>query len=192
VLGSELIQFGDAMPLGNGRFRLQRLLRGRGGTEWAVSRHEVGDNFLVIERASVQSIRLPRWAKGSEVAAALQNSGAAAEITLSAESLRPPTPTRLRATTSSGGGVEFRWERRSRHGWAWIDEVDAPIGESREAYEVTVIGSTASLKFVASQAQLMITREQLSAAGTGPATVQLRQIGVWAVSRPAELNLVLS
>src|SRR5206468_2344903 len=35
VLGSELIQFGNALSLGRGRFRLSRLLRGRGGSEWA-------------------------------------------------------------------------------------------------------------------------------------------------------------
>ena len=35
ILGDELIQFGDAAPLSAGGFRLSRLLRGRGATEWA-------------------------------------------------------------------------------------------------------------------------------------------------------------
>jgi hypothetical protein len=34
LIGDELIQFGAAEPIGNNRFRLSRLLRGRLGTEW--------------------------------------------------------------------------------------------------------------------------------------------------------------
>ena len=36
MLGAELIQFGRAEPLGQGRYRLSRLLRGRGGSDDAI------------------------------------------------------------------------------------------------------------------------------------------------------------
>ena len=32
----------------------------------------------------------------------------------------------------------MRWTRRSRAGWRWIDGVDAPLGEERERYRVTL------------------------------------------------------
>ena len=61
VIGSELIQFGEATPVRPGQFRLSRLLRGRGGTEWASSIHGVGDLFCVIESGAVQPLILPSW-----------------------------------------------------------------------------------------------------------------------------------
>ena len=49
LLGQELIQFGAAEPLGEGRFRLSRLLRGRRGTEWAAALHETEEPFALID-----------------------------------------------------------------------------------------------------------------------------------------------
>ena len=37
-----------------------------------------------------------------------------------------------------GGDLLFSWRRRSRSGFAWLDGVDAPLGEAREAYRVGV------------------------------------------------------
>jgi len=57
LVGNELLQFADVDPLGAGRFRLTRLVRGCGGTESALDDHAVGDLFLLINRASMQPIR---------------------------------------------------------------------------------------------------------------------------------------
>jgi len=67
MLGEELLQFGMAEPLGAGRFRLRRLLRGKLGTEWAVSHHTAGETFVVIDPEALQPVRLPTWTKGSAV-----------------------------------------------------------------------------------------------------------------------------
>src|SRR3546814_1448079 len=56
LLGEELIQFGVAEPLGGGRFRLSRLLRGRRGTEWATGTHAVGEGFVLIDQASLAAV----------------------------------------------------------------------------------------------------------------------------------------
>ncbi|MDE2043383.1 MAG: phage tail protein, partial [Alphaproteobacteria bacterium] len=57
MLGNELIQFGSAQPLGGGLWQLSRLLRGRRGTEFAISSHMVGDNFALLNPASM--VQLP-------------------------------------------------------------------------------------------------------------------------------------
>lgn len=56
MVGDELLQFADVDPLGAGRFRLTRLVRGCGGTESALDDHAVGDLFLLINPASMQPI----------------------------------------------------------------------------------------------------------------------------------------
>jgi len=70
IIGSELVQFGDVTPLGSGRFRLARFLRGRrDGTETALSTHTIGEIFCLIDSGSLQPIPLPISSIGKEVSA---------------------------------------------------------------------------------------------------------------------------
>ena len=69
VIGQELIQFGAVTPLGDGRFHLARLLRGRMGTESAISGHSLDEIFCLIEPGSLQPIVLPALSAGVEVTA---------------------------------------------------------------------------------------------------------------------------
>lgn len=185
VVGRELIQFGQVTPLGTGQFRLERLLRGRGGTESAAGSHQSGEAFCLITRDSLVPIRLPAWAAGSTVSA--QTTDASAALDFTAESLRPPAPVNLIAASQGNGGVALSWTRRSRFGWSWIDEVDAPLGESTEQYRVTITGSAGTVELVANQPNLSLAPSDLAAAGTGAATIEVRQIGDWAASHPAQL-----
>ena len=75
---------------------------------------------------------------------------------------------------------------------AWLDEVDAPLGESREQYRVTLIGAAASLDLTCDQPSLVIPSTDLASVGGGAATIEVRQLGDWAASRPAQINLNLS
>lgn len=191
VLGPELLQFGVATPLADGSWRLSRLLRGRAGTEWATDAHSAGEMFCVIAGGGIQSIALPPWIIGSDVTVSA-GAGAAATLTLSGESLRPPSPVELSAEQQQDGGLSISWTRRSRIGWAWTDQVDAPLGEGREQYEVTIIGTGGTIELVADQQSLSVPAEQRASAGAGPATIEVRQIGDWALSRPAQLTITLS
>lgn len=112
-------------------------------------------------------------------------------VTLSGETLKPPSPVFVQASWLSGGDLQLGWTRRSRQGWSWIDEIDAPIGEAREQYRVTVSGVTASLEVETGQPSLTIAAAMLAGVGTGPAVIEIRQIGDWAASRPAGLTLTL-
>src|SRR5690606_17980385 len=53
LLGDELIQFARASPLGAGRWRLDALLRGRGGTEAAVNAHAVNESFVLLDASPI-------------------------------------------------------------------------------------------------------------------------------------------
>ena len=72
VLGSELLQFGSAEPLGDGRWRLSRLLRGRAGTEWAIDVHTVGEAFALVEGDTLTAVELPSLV-GAKVRASMRN-----------------------------------------------------------------------------------------------------------------------
>lgn len=67
LVGAELIQFGQADPIGAGQFRLSRLVRGIRGTE--VAAHSIGEQFLLVESGALKPIALPPWAAGYDVTA---------------------------------------------------------------------------------------------------------------------------
>lgn len=191
VIGNEVIQFANAASLGGGRFRLTRLLRGRWGTECAVSTHATGEAFCLIQPGNVQPVVLPISAIGLSVIAD-DRRGDTAQVQLRGESVRPWTPVNVQATIEAAGDLALSWTRRSRAGSSWIDEVDVPLGETREDYRVTVIGALASAEFVTTEPSLTIAASDLAALGSGTAQVEVRQIGDWAASRPAQIAITLA
>jgi hypothetical protein len=98
LLRKEIIQFGQADPIGPGKFRLSRLARGLRGTEWAVSDHSIDDRFVLIEPNTLQTIPLPPWALGYEVSVICGE--ASASITV------PGKPTPEAIAEPSGGATE--------------------------------------------------------------------------------------
>lgn len=70
ILGRELIQFGSAVNIGPGRFRLSELVRGRGGTDEAAV-HEADEPFVLLDRDAVRPISIPGWVPASRIIAKL-------------------------------------------------------------------------------------------------------------------------
>ncbi|WP_028970118.1 phage tail protein [Sphingomonas sp. URHD0057] len=78
ILGREIVQFGDAVPIGPGRFRLSRLLRGRDRTGWATVGHTTDEWFVLIETDALRVIELPSWSIGAQASAKGIGAGAGA------------------------------------------------------------------------------------------------------------------
>lgn len=178
--GGELIQFGRAVSLGAGRWRLERLLRGRRGTESSVA--TTGAAFVMLDPERAVAIDLPMTALGGAVR--VMASGVAdpepveARTTINGLSVRPPAPVGL----GWRQGV-LRWVRRSRLGWTWSDRVDAPLAEEREEWRVTIIRANGD-------------RRDLSSGTNSVAVdlaegdrVEVRQRGTWTESLPAVLTM---
>ncbi|WP_380784573.1 phage tail protein [Sphingomonas sp. R86521] len=182
VVGSELVQFGSAAPLGGGRWRLTRLLRGRRGTEAAVP--VVGDRFVLLEREAARAIELPVSAIGREVRVMASGVGDDDPVELrcmiGGASVVPPSPVHLRIE-----GATLRWVRRSRAGWRWIDRVDAPLGEESEAYRVAIAGA-AGARVVDCAVPYLDLAAGDRVAGT---TIEVRQVGQFGESIAATLVL---
>jgi hypothetical protein len=191
LIGNELIQFGSALPLGPGQFRLTRLLRGRGGTEWAAADHAIGDRFVLIDLTALQPIPLPMPTIGSVVVVSEQGGPATTSALVTGEALRPPSPAHLGGELRGTGELNVSWTRRSRLGWAWVDEIDAPLGERVEAYVVTVAGPAGTIERQCDTPAVTLAPVELATVGSGAATISVRQIGDLGASRPAELSLTL-
>jgi hypothetical protein len=107
------------------------------------------------------------------------------------EALRPPCPAQVEAAPTPAGELEVSWVRRSRHGWAWLDDMDAPLGEARELYRVALEGAGGIIEVETSATALNFDADQLAIVGTGIATLSIRQLGDLAASRAATMTINL-
>jgi hypothetical protein len=112
-------------------------------------------------------------------------------VSVRAEGSRPPSPVDLRIEPQPNGDLALSWIRRSRLGFAWVDEIDAPLGETQEQYRVAVTASANSIELVTDQPTAVVTAEALTDLGAGPAVITVRQIGDFAASKPAQLDVNL-
>jgi hypothetical protein len=193
LVGSEIVQFGGAEALGDGAFRLSRLLRGRGGTEWAISGHGAGDAFVLIGAASLRQIAVPDWSSGLPITVrqSLGQGDASTTLTITGDSLRPWSPVDLGAALTLTGDLEIRWTRRSRVRCGWLDDVDMPLGERAEQYGVAITMGTQVVEYSCDAPSLIVAAADVASLGTGTATIAVRQIGDWGASRPAETQIIL-
>ncbi|ODU21313.1 MAG: hypothetical protein ABS87_07035 [Sphingomonas sp. SCN 67-18] len=190
LVGDELIQFGQARPLGGNRWRLERLTRGRRGTEWAIAGHVAGERFILIEPETLLAYDPPLSAVGGRARVMAVGVGDIAEPVEAlaegiGEALRPPAPVKL-AAARADGALHLRWTRRSRVGWRWSDHVDAPIGEESEAYRVTIARGDGASATVDVAGPALV--HPLDGYG-GALSISVVQRGTSAVSRAATLIL---
>ena len=191
AIGGELIQFGDAAPLGGRRFRLSRLLRARRGTEWAAAGHAAGEPFTLITRDTLATIEGPAGAEAHVLASGIGDvpEAAAASRTIGVEMLRPPCPVHLQARETADGDLAITWVRRSRIGWVWTDGADTPLGEEAERYRLDISGPGFSRSVETLSPAFLYTAALRAADGAGPLSLSIVQSGSFAASRPASLIL---
>jgi len=194
LLGAELIQFVRAIPLGARIWRLEGLLRGRGGTENAVSGHAAGEPFALLD---ANPMLLDGSVIGQNATATIaaigvgDNSPVVASITCRGLTQRPLFPVHPSASTMEDGGLLLAWTRRARGAWGWLDGVDTPLHEQTELYEVIVgtAAAPAAMWTTSGQTLALSPAQVASLRVSNPgAPVTVRQRGSYAVSDPLLLT----
>ncbi|MGE4429148.1 MAG: phage tail protein [Sphingobium sp.] len=199
LLGREMIQFGQASRIGERRWRLTRLLRGRGGTEWAMTGHAPGDDFLLLEEEALFLLPPEHVRIGTDLLMDAIGVGdmvpVQARAAMEGQALLPLSPVHARARQDADGW-HFDWVRRSRSGWRWNDGVDAPLGEEQELYRLT-LAQGGTLIRQAEVAQPRWTYDAAMIAGDrargfgGAVSAEIRQVGTYGPGRGAMLNLMV-
>lgn len=172
MLGSELLQFGTAAPLGQGRFRLSRLLRGRRGTEWAAHHQSAGEAFSLLDPASLTKIALPISMLNAAVEVRAAGIGddvqpGQAVAIAAGQGLREPSPVALSAFWSTSGDLEVSWLRRSSRGFAWIDG-EEPIAAEDGLFKLRLTGETGTLEVSVRGSQHRFAAADARSLGAGP------------------------
>ncbi len=193
LVGEEIVQFGSATPLGPRQWRLQGLLRGRGGSEaTALQGHDIGTQVTLIDDklTPIDSQQLPP--SEEKLIAAIgrgDEEPVIAEISNRGTTLRPLSPVHPRVVWGPGTGLHACWARRARGAWRWIDGVETPLVEAAESYRVG-IGSTHNpdLQWQVDVPEITLDPEQVAAHSA--ALLWVKQVGSTSLSDPLLLTIL--
>lgn len=153
LIGSELVQFENAILIGESTYKLSKLLRGRQGTEWAISSHAEGDRFVLLTPALYATaiannlIGRELYYKTVSVGNSLGNTDENA-FTYHGINLKPFAPVHVKGERNLAGDLTLSWKRRSRIDGEWRDGVGIPLGEESEAYTLEILNGGAVVRTI--------------------------------------------
>lgn len=153
----EIIQFRSVTNNGDGTYTLSGLLRGRRGTEYAISGHAIGDEFVVLDPATIREIEI----ENSQIGVAQRFKPVTVRQTIDAANyqvsainavrLKPWAPVDLRAARNTvDSDIVYTWKRRSRWQTRFTGGggINVPASDTPEVYIVEVYSASASPTFV--------------------------------------------
>lgn len=147
VVGDEILFFRTATLNEDGTYTISGLLRGRRGSEYAMSLHEAGERFVLLDIGTLvrvaqntADIGLTKLYKAVSVGGSLATTTAYEFANIGA-GLKPYAPVHLGGGVNEDGDVTLTWTRRTRISGEWRDAVEVPLGEASEEYEVEIYDS---------------------------------------------------
>lgn len=155
LIGDEIVQFKDATLIGENKYRLSTILRGRAGTEDCVATHVAGERFVLLD-SSLETISVPRaeWFSPVNYKVCQSTVGVTSEITesyelsLSGNIAMPYSVCHVKSKRNTIGDIALTWKRRTRGDGIWKDYSDVPVNEAAEQYSIDIINSGAVVRTV--------------------------------------------
>jgi hypothetical protein len=149
VIGDEILFFRDATLQGDGSYTLRGFLRGRRGSEYAMSGHSSSERFVLVD--ATKFVRVPQSTADIGIAKKYKPvtlgmtlaTASAYDFTNQGTGLKPYAPVQLGGGRDASNNATLNWVRRGRTSGEWRDGVDVPLGETSEAYEVEIYSSSA-------------------------------------------------
>ncbi len=181
LLGDELIQYQTATLIGTNSYTLSHLLRGRQGTEHAISSHALNERFIPLSRNlpvlsdAADAIDIARLYKPVTVGSTLQAT-AAQSFTNTGRALKPFAPVHVRGVRDGAGNLTISWVRRARINGGWKNNVEIPLDELEERYLVDIYNGAVLLRRieVTNPEAVYSAAEQTADFGAPQAAISLR------------------
>jgi len=133
LFGDEFIAWKNAELIGTNRYRLTTLLRGQRGTEWAISEHNSGEDFVLLRGTGKKLIRVSgdRADIGKTLIFRAVHVGASVDeisnlttLKVTGEALKTYAPTNIHITkNTTNNDLIIHWTLRTRRYGAMINGV---------------------------------------------------------------------
>jgi hypothetical protein len=144
LVGDEIIFYRDATLELDGTVTLRGLLRGRRGSEYAMSTHVAGERFVFLDPATLSRIThassylgVQRYYKAVTDDASIASTPVKL-FTNEGVNLMPYAVVHIGGGRDASGNIIINWVRRARKSAEWRSGVDVPLGEVTEAYVVEI------------------------------------------------------
>ena len=153
LIGDEVIQARSATLLSTAPnvFRLRGLLRGRRGTEWAMTGHVAGERAVLLRSAGMLRVDQDSGALGvlrywrAVTLGRTLASQPSVQATIEGRSMKPFAPVALRANRDVAGAITMTWARRSRYAYRFLSAAPLPNSEATETYECDLLDGSGNL-----------------------------------------------
>ncbi len=189
MVGAEFIQYRTATLISAGIYKLQGLLRGGRGTEWAMSGHVASERCVALGRRqrvalTNSQIGASIFYKGATVNAALSTADPVQFVDY-AVGLKPFSPVLVKAARGVANSIILEWQRRTRLAVRMIGAggISVPLGEGVEKYAVDI--------YDAAFTTLLGTVETSTPALTLGGTIPSSSDGFTVATTPASLAMQL-
>ncbi|MDD4616064.1 MAG: phage tail protein [Alphaproteobacteria bacterium] len=191
LLGDEIIQFQTATLVGPGLYTLGNLLRGRRGTEDALGTHALGERFVLLQAGAVTFLPNALSDRGKTFQFRAVSSGQTLSdaqdyaFVYGMKMLCPLSPADIGATRSLGttGDLTVTWKRRARLNAEWVDDVDVPLDEDQELYELDVMNGDTVVRAFPGLTSASVTYTQAQQAADWEGSVPSSfTVNIWQVS----------
>jgi hypothetical protein len=144
--GWEVIQFRDAALVAPLTYELSGLLRGQAGTEGAMRDPLAAGARFVLLNGAVTQVEMTRgdvglalnWKYGPAVYDIGHPAYGSATFSFNGAGLRPLSPVHI-SGEQVAEGLRVTWVRRTRIGGDSWDQIEVPLGEDAEGYEVEIL-----------------------------------------------------
>jgi hypothetical protein len=197
----ELIQFKTATLVAPATYDLTGLLRGQVGTEHLTPLARTPGQRLVMLDGAIAPLDLTsdeiglafNWRYGPANRDIGDPTYGSAEHTVSALSLQPFAPVRVRATRTNGD-LSLNWIRRARHSADSWEVSEIPLAEASESYAIDILDGTTVVRALTSTTPSVVytAAQQTQDFGAPQSSISLRIAQVSAlVGRGQPTTLVI-
>jgi hypothetical protein len=180
----EYIRAASVVDNANGTWTLSTLLRGRKGTDFAMSGHVAGDlvvyvSPLILERSDDSASDRNLMRSYVPVAAyAVFDTASAVMFTNTGRGLRPWSPINIEGSRDGSSNLTINWTRRDRLGQDWPESgpEDPPMSETVEDYDVIIYNGGTPVRTIpaATQTAAYSAADQTTDFGSPQSSIALR------------------
>lgn len=155
IYGNEIIQFQNVTNNSDGTVTIDKLLRGRRGTEWAVGTHGANES-VVAPLSGIIHVSEPLAIRGALRYYKAVTSGQdpttvlSQQFTITGADLKPYAPVQIAGARDGSNNLSLSWLRRTRVGGGWQNGIGTvPLAEESELYDVDIVSGITVLRSIA-------------------------------------------
>ncbi|WDM85624.1 glycoside hydrolase TIM-barrel-like domain-containing protein [Ehrlichia sp. JZT12] len=141
LIGNEIIQFQDVKQIGQNKYQLSNMLRGRFGTEQYINQHKHEEFFVLLDNLPYLKVSQSLIKKSLTYKLIKKSIFHGEQLThvYYANNLRPLAVTHVKGQRDIYNNLTISWIRRTRINGEWKDNIDTPIDEKFESYDIEIL-----------------------------------------------------